>query len=674
MTLTAIARKTGTCAAVAALLVLGPSAGAAQADPGSRAELAQIVIGVEPGSGFEVTVDGQEYTGNPVVSDESGIMSFVVDDAAHAPGSLSICFTLDGSLVVHDVAVSAITETSALVTWQTNHAADSRIEYGPTVAYGLWSPHDAALVTDHAVELTGLAPAGLYHFRVVSHDAQGGSAQSADQQFQTPLTPLEISDVGVSDVTPTTAVIEWLTSRPATSQVLYGPTSAYGSDTPVDEELVSEHSVTLSGLADGELYHFRVLSEDAYGSQAGSADATFETLELGPTGPPMMWGVEAEGLSATSAIVTWRTDRAATSVVRYGTGGVLDRATEIDTLLTFEHAVLIAPVAPYAEYSFMTLSACGSDTACSDVGTFRTITPTGVVPQAYAAEIVRAGVGAVGQDSARLNWVTSRPCTTWIEYGLDTTYGLSRTGAPVGEGDCVFGADLGGLLSGTTYHYRVLAWDRVGGLATGEDATFVTLQEPDLNPPSAPSGLLVWEEENGIRITWEPNEEDDLLGYYVYRSSRSQNDSPSRTVCLTDLPVLGWSFLDETVELGHSYRYWVTAADAAGNESGPSEGMDILMANDVTSTLALSAYPNPAAGPATLAFSLPGGVDRVAIRILAPSGRVVRELTDGRLQPGDHTVTWDVRDGSGRQVSAGVYLAELRTPEAVVTRKITVLR
>jgi len=71
---------------------------------------------------------------------------------------------------------------------------------------------------------------------------------------------------------------------------------------------------------------------------------------------------------------------------------------------------------------------------------------------------------------------------------------------------------------------------------------------------------------------------------------------------------------------------------------------------------------------------LPGGVDRVSIRILAPSGRVVRELTGGRLQPGDHTVTWDARDGPGRQVSAGVYLAELRTPDSVVTRKITVLR
>jgi hypothetical protein len=674
MTLTATAEKTGTCAAVTALLVWGLLAGAAQAEPGSRAELAQIVIGVAPSSGFEVTVDGDEFNGSPVVSDESGIMSFVVDDSGYPPGDLSICFTLDGSLVIHDVAVSEITGTSVLVTWQTNHPADSRVEYGPTESYGLWSPHGTPLVTDHAVELTGLTSGSVYHFRVVSEDAEGGSAQSGDHEFQTLLAPLEITDVQVTDITPTTAAVAWRTSRPATSQVLYGLTSAYGLETPVDEELVSEHSVTLSGLVDGELYHFRVLSEDAYGSQAGSVDATFETLELGPTGPPMMWGVDVEELSATSVLITWSTDRAASSLVRYGTGGVLDCSTDIDTTLVTNHAVVVAPVAPYAEYSFMTLSACGSDTTCGDVGAFRTIAPTGQMTYTHPPGIIRAGVGAVGEETARLNWVTSRPCTTWIEYGLTTTYGSSRTGVPAGAGDCVFGADLVDLMPGTTYHYRVLAWDRVGGLNIGGDQEFVTLLGPDLVPPSAPSGLLAWEEGNGIRITWEPNQEDDLVGYYVYRSSRAQDDTPCRTVCLTDPPVSGPSFLDESVEEGYSYRYWVTAADAAGNESGPSDSMEIVMASATAPTLALSAYPNPAPGPATLAFSLPGGVDRVAIRILATSGRVVRELAYGRLQPGDHTVAWDACDESGHRVSAGVYLAELRTPEAVATRKITVLR
>ena len=61
----------------------------------------------------------------------------------------------------------------------------------------------------------------------------------------------------------------------------YGLTSAYGA-TAGDAGLVTSHSVTLTGLTAGTLYHYQVNSSDGSGNNASESDATFTT---GPGSP-----------------------------------------------------------------------------------------------------------------------------------------------------------------------------------------------------------------------------------------------------------------------------------------------------------------------------------------------------------------------------------------------------
>ena len=70
--------------------------------------------------------------------------------------------------------------------------------------------------------------------------------------------------------------ITWRSDVPADSQVQYGPTTAYGSSTALDRTLVSNHSVTISGLARKTLYFFQVLSRDGVGSLS-SGTSSFRT-------------------------------------------------------------------------------------------------------------------------------------------------------------------------------------------------------------------------------------------------------------------------------------------------------------------------------------------------------------------------------------------------------------
>jgi hypothetical protein len=83
------------------------------------------------------------------------------------------------------VNASEITTSGATVTWTTNEAATSQVEYGLTEEYGSVSPLDASLVNSHSVDLTGLKAGKTYHYRVISKDAANNQAVSADATFKT---------------------------------------------------------------------------------------------------------------------------------------------------------------------------------------------------------------------------------------------------------------------------------------------------------------------------------------------------------------------------------------------------------------------------------------------------------------------------------------------------------
>jgi glucose/arabinose dehydrogenase len=75
---------------------------------------------------------------------------------------------------------------------------------------------------------------------------------------------------------PGRVTITWRTDVPADSQVQYGLSTNYGSATSVDRNLVTSHSVTITGLTRKTPYFFQVLSRDAVGSLS-SATGGFST-------------------------------------------------------------------------------------------------------------------------------------------------------------------------------------------------------------------------------------------------------------------------------------------------------------------------------------------------------------------------------------------------------------
>jgi len=84
-------------------------------------------------------------------------------------------------------------------------------------------------------------------------------------------------------------------------------------------------------------------------------------------------------------------------------------------------------------------------------------------------------------------------------------------------------------------------------------------------------------------------------------------------------------------------------------------------------------YPNPFNPATTIGFTL-GEAVHVRLRIYDVSGRLVRELANGRRRTGPHSEIWDGTDRAGRGVSSGVYFYRLEAGSFVETRKMVLAR
>ncbi len=84
-------------------------------------------------------------------------------------------------------------------------------------------------------------------------------------------------------------------------------------------------------------------------------------------------------------------------------------------------------------------------------------------------------------------------------------------------------------------------------------------------------------------------------------------------------------------------------------------------------------YPNPFNPSTTIRFSLREAT-RVKLEIRNVRGQLVKVLANDRFNAGQHTLSWDGTDESGRQVASGIYLTYFQAGGEVRTRKMTLIR
>jgi len=84
-------------------------------------------------------------------------------------------------------------------------------------------------------------------------------------------------------------------------------------------------------------------------------------------------------------------------------------------------------------------------------------------------------------------------------------------------------------------------------------------------------------------------------------------------------------------------------------------------------------YPNPFNPHTTIEFRLPSS-ERAMIRVFDMMGREIVTLVDQNMAAGVYQVTWNGRDGSGVEVSSGVYFYRLEAGAYTATEKMVLMR
>jgi hypothetical protein len=84
-------------------------------------------------------------------------------------------------------------------------------------------------------------------------------------------------------------------------------------------------------------------------------------------------------------------------------------------------------------------------------------------------------------------------------------------------------------------------------------------------------------------------------------------------------------------------------------------------------------YPNPFNPSTEISFALPQPTD-VNLSIYNVLGQHVRNLANGYMEAGKHSVTWDGRDENGNVAASGIYFYRIQADNFTDIRKMTLLK
>ncbi|NOY56602.1 MAG: PKD domain-containing protein, partial [Actinobacteria bacterium] len=143
---------------------------------------------------------GWDLTDQEALTDpQNGSVLLVAHHVDATFGDVTITAVVDVDPPVISGVTASTTDISATVSWATDEAAASRLEWGPASGdYSLGSSQDPTLKTAHSLQATGLDPDTTYHYRVISTDGSANTAISPDYTFTTQSAGIDPSGL-VSD-------------------------------------------------------------------------------------------------------------------------------------------------------------------------------------------------------------------------------------------------------------------------------------------------------------------------------------------------------------------------------------------------------------------------------------------------------------------------------------------
>ncbi|MCU1267761.1 MAG: hypothetical protein JWM21_4079 [Acidobacteria bacterium] len=125
---------------------------------------------------------------------------------------------------------------------------------------------------------------------------------------------------------------------------------------------------------------------------------------------------------------------------------------------------------------------------------------------------------------------------------------------------------------GDNYRYvvRSVSLGTEGAQVESLNSNVLSVSPRDIFRPSPPGPVTIAGAPGRLSIFFPANPETDVAGYNIYRST-DPNLPIDKWTKLNSALLTRTTFLDNNVETGKTYYYYITAVDLTGNVSSPSE-------------------------------------------------------------------------------------------------------
>ena len=326
---------------------------------------------------------------------------------------------------------------------------------------------------------------GAYLFESTGVRAQFDSYQVLRLRKSADVSPPVITSVDATNITTSSATINWTTDELAASQVEYGTTEELGLTTDLDTSSTTDHSVSLTDLALSTVYYYRVKSEGAAGNPATSSIYNFTTSsenspsELNPIGDKTV--NEGQLLEFTISATDADGHSLTYSASNLPQGANFDPDTQ-----TFSWTPGYDQAGVYPDIHFEVSD--GSLTDSEDITiTVNTASPSvsgggggsvlaggGSSSDETPTTIYNIVVSETTKTSTDICWTTNEWSTSQVEYWASPSQ-LS----PLDEEMVIeHKVHLTNLNPAATYYFKTLSMDKAGNLSVSDEYNFTTLGTP----------------------------------------------------------------------------------------------------------------------------------------------------------------------------------------------------
>ncbi len=248
---------------------------------------------------------------------------------------------------------------------------------------------------------------GVKTVYVQYRDANSNTSQSYTDTITLDSAAPVISAVGTTNLTSSGVTINWTTAEGSNTQVDYGTTTSYGSSSTLDANIVTSHSVTLTGLSASTLYNYRAVSRDAAGNLATSGNYTFTTTASADTTAPVISNISIDNITSAEAVVTWNTNEASSSQVEYGTDTNYGSFSSLDNNLATTHSTALTGLTPNTVYYFRVISSDQSGNEAVSAGSSFTTQDIAQPDTPAAIDDLAIRAGSSTRNSVMLDWTAT---------------------------------------------------------------------------------------------------------------------------------------------------------------------------------------------------------------------------------------------------------------------------